>query len=170
MDLAKRLTTRLLSGAGAALFLFRFAGRLGRTLDHHWFENSYPGCRVDVSNHFYAYSFEPNHDWSEYYSQRDELRDYFEHCATKYHVRPHIQFETEVTELRWDDARSVWAVTTRTKDGVETTGEWHAVVSGVGQLNRPKFPDIPGIEDFEGPAFHSAKWQPARIPGSVFRS
>ena len=35
-----------------------------------WLENSYPGCRVDVANHFYSYSFAPNHDWPEFFSQR----------------------------------------------------------------------------------------------------
>ena len=49
-----------------------------------WYENTYPGCRVDVGNHFYCYSFEPNNDWSEFFARQPELRRYFEHCARKY--------------------------------------------------------------------------------------
>ncbi len=124
-----------------------------------WYENSYPGCRVDVPNHFYAYSFEPNHEWSEYYSQRDELVAYFEHCATKYGVRPHIRFNTEVTRASWDEDRGRWSVQVRPADGDEETLEFSAVISGCGLLNRPKYPDIPGLDDFEGPCFHSARWR-----------
>jgi 4-hydroxyacetophenone monooxygenase len=124
-----------------------------------WYENSYPGCRVDVQNHFYCYSFEPNHDWSEYYSQRDELRAYFEHCATKYGVREHIRFETEVLSARFDEESASWDVRLRTKGQDEESLRFNAIVSAVGQLNRPKIPVLPGLEDFEGPRFHSAEWR-----------
>lgn len=124
-----------------------------------WYENSYPGCRVDIANHFYCYSFEPNPGWSEFFSQRGELRDYFEHCATKYGVRPHIRFRTEVLEARFDEERADWAVRLRGPDGREETQRFRAVISAVGQLNRPKIPEIPGRESFRGPAFHSAQWE-----------
>ena len=45
-----------------------------------WFENTYPGCRVDIANHFYSYSFEENHQWSQYFSEQPELQDYFKRC------------------------------------------------------------------------------------------
>jgi len=123
-----------------------------------WLENSYPGCRVDVANHFYSYSFEPNHDWPEFFSQRPELRQYFEECARRYGVREHIRFSTEVLAARWDEAASCWRVSLRTPHGDETLSA-SAVISAVGQLNRPRLPDIPGRERFAGPAFHSAQWQ-----------
>ncbi|MBW2385785.1 MAG: NAD(P)/FAD-dependent oxidoreductase [Deltaproteobacteria bacterium] len=124
-----------------------------------WYENTYPGCRVDIANHFYCYSFEPNHDWPEHFSQRRELRAYFEGCADKYGVRPHVRFETEVARMHWDAAASEWAVTIRSKDGTEQKLRANAIISGVGQLNRPKFPDIDGQASFEGIAFHSAEWE-----------
>ena len=124
-----------------------------------WLENSYPGCRVDVPNHFYSYSFEPNHDWPEFYSQRNELREYFERCADRYAVRRHIRFATEVVAARWDDAAACWMVYLRSRQGREETLVANAVISAVGQLNRPRLPDIPGRESFAGPAFHSAQWQ-----------
>jgi 4-hydroxyacetophenone monooxygenase len=126
-----------------------------------WFENTYPGCRVDIANHFYCYSFEPNHDWSEFFSQRRELRDYFERCADEYGVRPHVRFRTEVVAARWNAATSRWDATLRERGGREEQLEFNAVVSAVGQLNRPKIPDFPGLETFEGASFHSAAWDPS---------
>ncbi|MCW5893689.1 MAG: NAD(P)/FAD-dependent oxidoreductase [bacterium] len=123
-----------------------------------WLENAYPGCRVDVANHFYSYSFAPNHDWSEFFSRRDELRDYFERVATDFRVRAHIRFGTEVISATFDDATSRWRVVLRTPDGRTEALAADAVVSAVGQLNRPKLPDLPGRDGFLGPAFHSARW------------
>jgi 4-hydroxyacetophenone monooxygenase len=124
-----------------------------------WLENAYPGCRVDVANHFYSYSFAPNHDWPEFFSQRDELRDYFERCATDYRTRDKIRFRTEVVAARFDEDTARWLVRTRAADGREETLEAHAVVSAVGSLNRPKRPAIPGLDAFAGPVFHSAAWR-----------
>jgi len=124
-----------------------------------WYENTYPGCRVDIANHFYCYSFEPNHDWGEFFSQRGELHDYFEGCATKYGVRDRIRFNTEVVSARHDEQTSRWEVVVRSSDGNEETLVAGAVISAVGQLNRPRIPEIPGLDTFEGPAFHSARWQ-----------
>jgi 4-hydroxyacetophenone monooxygenase len=123
-----------------------------------WLENSYPGCRVDVANHFYSYSFEPNHDWPEFFSQRNELRDYFERCADRHAVRRRIRFGTEVVSACWDDASAGWEIRLRSRDGEETLFA-NVLISAVGQLNRPRLPDIPGRDSFTGPAFHSAEWQ-----------
>src|SRR5262245_46615349 len=74
-----------------------------------WYENRYPGCRVDVPNHFYSYSFEPN-EWVEFFSQRNELFAYFERVVRDYGVRERIRFEQEVTSARWDEATARWEV------------------------------------------------------------
>jgi len=124
-----------------------------------WLENTYPGCRVDVQNHFYSYSFEPNHDWPEYYSRRDDLQAYFERCADKYSVRGNIRFETEVVSARYDTETATWNVRLRRADGSEYDFTANAIISGVGQLNRPKVPGLAGLEKFEGPTFHSARWE-----------
>jgi 4-hydroxyacetophenone monooxygenase len=123
-----------------------------------WYENTYPGCRVDVGNHFYCYSFEPTDRWTEYFAQQPELQRYFDEVMHKYGVAPHVRWETEVVSARWDEEQGTWAVRTRTADGTEQTLIARAVISAVGQLNRPHLPDIPGRVDFEGPAFHSARW------------
>lgn len=124
-----------------------------------WWENRYPGCRVDIANHFYCYSFEPNHDWPEFFSRRDELHQYFERCATKYGVRERVRFETEVVSARFDETRGDWELRLRTKQGREEVERYNAIVSAVGQLNRPRIPELPGLSDFRGPAFHSAAWE-----------
>lgn len=124
-----------------------------------WFENTYPGCRVDVPNHFYSYSFEPNHDWPEHFSQRKELQGYFEACAHKYEVFDRISFSTSVTSALWDPEACVWRVELVDADGGARTIEANALISGVGQLNRPKIPSIDGLSSFTGPAFHSAQWE-----------
>ncbi len=124
-----------------------------------WLENSYPGCRVDVANHFYSYSFAPNHDWSEFFSRRDELHDYFQRCARDYGVRERIRFGTEVVDVRFDEGARRWTVRTRDAEGRTATLDAEAVISAVGQLNRPKIPAIPGLGGFGGPVFHSACWR-----------
>jgi 4-hydroxyacetophenone monooxygenase len=144
-----------LEEAGIPYTVVEKNGAVGGT----WFENSYPGCRVDVANHFYSYSFEPNHDWPEFFSQRRDLFAYFERCADTHGVRPRIRFETEVRSARFDEETSRWEVRLRTRDGREDRLTASAIVSAVGQLNRPKIPEIPGLDRFAGPWFHSAAWQ-----------
>jgi len=123
-----------------------------------WLENVYPGCRVDNPNHMYSYSFEPNHGWPQYYSPQSVLLGYFRKVAEKYDLRRHIRFDTQVEEAVFDEAHALWRVTVKTSHGLETL-EAEALITAVGQLNRPRFPDIDGIESFAGPSFHSARWR-----------
>ncbi|HMC39890.1 MAG TPA: NAD(P)/FAD-dependent oxidoreductase [Acidimicrobiales bacterium] len=123
-----------------------------------WYENSYPGARVDVGNHFYCYSFEPSDAWTEYFARQPELQAYFTSVMHKHDVEPHVRWRSEVTALRWDDTRARWDVTVKGPDGSETVLAARAVISAVGHLSRPHIPDIPGRETFAGPAFHSARW------------
>ncbi|MBK5222909.1 MAG: NAD(P)/FAD-dependent oxidoreductase [Acidimicrobiia bacterium] len=126
-----------------------------------WFENTYPGCRVDVSNLFYSYSFAQRDDWPEHYSSQQVLLDYFRGVADSNEIRSLVQFDTEVTSMAFDDHAATWAVQVRRADGTEEAIEAQAVISAVGQLNRPNLPAIAGVERFEGPAFHSARWDPS---------
>jgi 4-hydroxyacetophenone monooxygenase len=123
-----------------------------------WWENSYPGARVDVGNHFYCYSFEPSDEWTEYFAQQPELQAYFERVMTKHDIEPHVRWDTEVLRAQWDEDDHTWAVEVESKDGTQSTLVARAVISAVGQLNRINLPQIQGQDDFEGPAFHSARW------------
>jgi 4-hydroxyacetophenone monooxygenase len=123
-----------------------------------WFENTYPGCGVDTPNHFYSYAFEPNHDWAHFFAKRDELWQYFERVADKYDLRKHIRFGTEVVEARYDEANASWRITAQDAGGAPREFSARVLVSAVGVLNRPKLPDIRGLDLFAGPAFHTAQW------------
>ena len=123
-----------------------------------WYQNTYPGARVDVGNHFYCYSFEPTDEWTHFFAEQPELQAYFQGVMDKHDIGPHVRWETEVTGACWDEASATWAVTVRDRDGTASTLTARAVISAVGQLNRPFLPTIPGQADFTGPAFHSAEW------------
>ncbi|CAN5424743.1 NAD(P)/FAD-dependent oxidoreductase [soil metagenome] len=123
-----------------------------------WWENTYPGCRVDVGNHFYCYSFEPTDQWTQFFAGQPELQGYFEGVMERHGITPHVQWETEVVSARWDEGAGRWHVQVRQADGAEETLVARAVISAVGQLNRPNLPDIPGRDHFAGPSFHSARW------------
>jgi 4-hydroxyacetophenone monooxygenase len=123
-----------------------------------WFENRYPGVRVDVSNHLYCYSFEPAHHWTQYFAQQPELQKYFEGVVDNHNLASHFRFNTEVTGAEYDEAQNLWTVTTRDDQGKTETCTANSVISAVGQLNRPKLPDIEGVADFQGQWCHSAAW------------
>lgn len=123
-----------------------------------WWENSYPGARVDVGNHFYCYSFEPSDEWTEYFAQQPELQAYFERVMTKHDIAPHVRWETNVTAAHWNDGDGTWLVETEAADGTRSTLVARAVISAVGQLNLPHLPQIDGQDSFAGHAFHSARW------------
>lgn len=120
-----------------------------------WWENSYPGARVDVANHFYCYSFEPSNHWEHFFAEQPELRQYFRDVVDRHELEPNIRWNTEVVSAAWDG--EMWNVTVRSAAGTETL-KANAVITAVGQLNRPHIPDFPGAETFAGPAFHSAAW------------
>ncbi|MGQ0623923.1 MAG: flavin-containing monooxygenase [Sporichthyaceae bacterium] len=115
-----------------------------------WFENTYPGCRVDVPSHLYTYSCGSDTDWSAHFATQPEILAGFERFAAETGVRECIRFGVAVASLEWQGS---WRVQT-------SAGTLHAdvVVSAVGQLNRPAIPDIAGRDTFAGPAFHSAAW------------
>jgi 4-hydroxyacetophenone monooxygenase len=123
-----------------------------------WLENTYPGCRVDNPNHNYSYAFAQRHDWPLHYSTQDVLLDYFRQCADAFGIRDRIRFRTEVVSATWSDDDHRWTVRVRDAEGREDELVADAVISAVGQLNRPSYPDIEGMGSFEGPAFHSARW------------
>ena len=124
-----------------------------------WYENTYPDCGVDTPNHFYSYSFERNANWSGYFSKRDELYEYFEGCTDQYGIRGQIQLSSEVKSMHFDTGSHQWLVTVKRQDGGEDLLRANAVISAVGQLNRPVIPDIEGLDEFQGESFHSARWR-----------
>jgi cation diffusion facilitator CzcD-associated flavoprotein CzcO len=131
--------------------VFEKADDLGGT----WRDNTYPGAGCDIPSHLYSYSFEKYTSWTRRYPEQPEILGYLHHCADKYGVRRKIRLRTEVRRAVFEGG--AWHVTTSSADGARTE-TFDVVVMAVGQLNRPRLPDISGMEDFEGVSFHSARW------------
>ena len=123
-----------------------------------WWENHYPGSRVDIPSHFYCYSFEPGHHWTEYFARQPELREYFVRILGERGLEPRVRFGTTVTAATWHEDRGTWVVDTVDADGRVDSIEARFLISAVGSLNVPKLPDLAGRESFAGPSFHSARW------------
>ncbi|MBV8979789.1 MAG: NAD(P)/FAD-dependent oxidoreductase [Acidimicrobiia bacterium] len=118
-----------------------------------WWDNSYPGCRCDVPSHLYSFSFALNPEWSETYSPQPEIWAYLRQTAERFGVLPHIRLSTPVTEARWDPATQRWHLDTG--GGLHTAD---VLIAGNGALSEPSTPDVPGLDRFQGKAFHSARW------------
>src|ERR1700749_1236154 len=86
-----------------------------------WYENPYPGARVDVGNHFYCYSFEPSDHWTEFFAQQPELAAYFRDVMNRHGIEPDIRWSTEVIGADWSDETGLWQVRTRDGEGNEVT-------------------------------------------------
>ncbi len=130
--------------------LLEKADRLGGT----WRDNTYPGCCVDVASPMYSFSFEQRSDWPNRFSAQPEILAYLNSVADRHDLRPHIKYDTEVERSEFDEDSGTWRI--RTKAGETIVAD--VVIAATGQLNRPKYPDIPGLEDFQGVKFHSARW------------
>ncbi len=128
--------------------IYEKADRLGGT----WRENTYPGIACDVPSHLYSYSFALNPEWSQQFAPGPEIREYFEDVANRFGVGERIRYNCEITRCVFEDGR--WKV--EANDG--TTDEGDFVIAATGVLHHPKYPDIPGLESFEGAVFHSARW------------
>ncbi len=122
-----------------------------------WLENSYPNSGCDVPSFLYSFSFAPNYNWTRKYARQPEILQYFRDCADRFEIRPHIVFNRHVTQAAWDEETHHWTVTL--DDGQQLTSNYF--VSAVGQLNRPRIPQIPGAEQFQGHTWHSARWNHA---------
>ncbi|KWX66658.1 NAD(P)/FAD-dependent oxidoreductase [Mycobacterium sp. NAZ190054] len=127
--------------------VFEKADEVGGT----WRDNTYPGLACDVPARYYAYSFRPNPEWSHLMPTGPEVFQYFREFATERGIRRHIRFGADVTEARFRDG--TWWVTTSA--GVE---EFDVLVTATGFLRVPRHPDIPGLDTFAGPMFHSSRW------------
>jgi cation diffusion facilitator CzcD-associated flavoprotein CzcO len=146
------------AGLGAAVRLAQ-AGRndfivleKGEDLGGTWRDNTYPGCACDVQSHLYSFSFAPNPNWSRLYARQPEIRAYLEDIADRFGLRARIRFRATVVAAEWSGRH--WTV--RLVDGSSVTAR--VLVCGTGALHEPSMPDIPGLDEFAGTTFHSARW------------
>ena len=136
--------------AGVADFLIlERAAAVGGT----WRDNTYPGCACDIPSHLYSFSFAPNPGWAHSFSRQPEIWDYLEQVADRYGLRGHLRLGTEVAGARWDADLARWRLRTA---GGDLTAD--VVISAAGPLSEPRLPGIPGLAEFPGEVFHSARW------------
>ena len=121
-----------LQQAGIEYVVFEKNTEVGGT----WWENVYPGCRLDTPNFAYSYSFAQKADWPQQFSTRDEIETYLQDVATTFDLRPNVEFGTEVTSLSFDDDSGTWTVTTETADGIRGIRRVNAVITAA-RLPRP---------------------------------
>ncbi|KAL4966984.1 flavin-containing monooxygenase [Aspergillus stella-maris] len=137
----------------AELVLYERNTDLGGT----WLENRYPGCQCDIPAHNYAYSFEPNLEWPNYYATSKQIHDYLKKTAAKYDVERYIQYKHAVESARWDDVQGKWSLTVRNGDHVFET-QCDVFVNAGGVLNNWNWPDVEGLDSYQGKLVHSAAW------------
>jgi cation diffusion facilitator CzcD-associated flavoprotein CzcO len=119
-----------------------------------WRDNTYPGCACDVPSALYSFSFAQKADWSRVFAGQEEILEYVNDTASQFSVMPFIRFGEPTEDAYWDDAQSVWVV--RTAKNI-----WYArmIISCAGYLHEPIIPDLPGLKEFPGEAFHSSHWR-----------
>ncbi len=117
-----------------------------------WRENTYPGLACDVPSHLYSYSFALDPGWSHRYSPGPEIQSYFERIAAEHHLEERTRFGDEVTRCEYADGR--WRLSTASGHHDEVD----VVLAATGVLHHPNIPDLPGLDDFGGAAFHSSRW------------
>ncbi|HTX47342.1 MAG TPA: NAD(P)/FAD-dependent oxidoreductase, partial [Solirubrobacteraceae bacterium] len=147
-------------GVGAVVMLGRAGYRdvtvfeRGERIGGVWHHNTYPGAACDVPSHLYEFSFAPNPRWSRRYAPQQEIQAYLEELIAREQVGDRIRTGVEVTGARWDSERAKWLL--------ETSGgahEFDLLLTACGQLSVPSVPPLPGLEQFAGPAFHTAEWR-----------
>ena len=126
----------------------------GDDLGGTWRDNSYPGAACDVPSNLYSFSFALNPDWSRAFPSQSEIWDYMRHCVDRFDIGGHLRFGHSVAEARWDEDAERWHI--RTVAGEEFAAP--VLIWATGSLSEPSIPDFPGLADFRGKVFHSAKW------------
>jgi cation diffusion facilitator CzcD-associated flavoprotein CzcO len=152
-----------LSGLATAIQLVRAGVRTFTILEQSdgvggtWRDNVYPGAACDVPSHLYSFSFATKTDWSRRFAEQPEILDYAEDLLARFDLTPHVRTGTTVAAATFDEPTATWRLDLVDASGSGTL-EADAVVFACGQLNRPHVPDVPGVETFAGPSWHSARW------------
>jgi cation diffusion facilitator CzcD-associated flavoprotein CzcO len=117
-----------------------------------WWANSYPGCQCDIPSNLYSFSF-ARHDWDRAYPMRDQILEYLRGCARRFDVLQHTRLNCELLGATWIADEQHWEL--ETSDGRLAA---RVLVAAPGLLSEPWHPALPGLERFQGSAFHTARW------------
>lgn len=118
-----------------------------------WYSNRYPGAEVDVPSSIYSWSF-TRYPWSRTHAQQPEIQRYVAEIVEKQELRDYLTFGTSVTELLWQEESKQWRVSLSNGEVLQAD----FVISAVGLLNVPRYPNWPGYGDFKGIKVHTASW------------
>ncbi|KAF9565886.1 FAD/NAD(P)-binding domain-containing protein [Agrocybe pediades] len=167
----ERLARIICIGAGASGLLLAY--KLQRSFENYeltiyekndaisgtWYENKYPGCSCDIPAHTYTWSFDPNPNWSSVYAGSDEIHSYFNRFSDKYGLAKYCRMRHEVTKAVWNEDAGTWTVEVVNRGNQEKiTQECDILINASGVLNAWKWPDLPGLETYEGKLVHTAAW------------
>jgi len=120
-----------------------------------WYWNRYPGAMCDIESYVYLPLLEElDYMPKEKYSHAPEILEHSKAIARKYNLYDNACLQTEVTEMKWDEASKRWIISTNRGDRMKA----HFVAMSNGPLNRPKLPGIPGIANYKGHSFHTSRW------------
>jgi 4-hydroxyacetophenone monooxygenase len=142
-----------LKRAGIPYTVFEKNSDVGGT----WYENRYPGARVDTLSRAYTNIFGVDFEYPNPFCPWTENERYFRWIADTFELRDDIAFDTEVRAATWDEDTSEWVVVADGPEG-ESTLRVNAIITAVGFLNRPNIPEFEGMLEFSGPSWHSARW------------
>jgi cation diffusion facilitator CzcD-associated flavoprotein CzcO len=119
-----------------------------------WWDNRYPGAQVDVPAPAYAFSFAPNAEWTQRFADAPEIHAYQEALAAREGLLGQLRLGTAIESATWDEAAALWRFRTSKGDTLESP----FFVCSTGPLSQPRWPDLPGIDDFAGLRLHTARW------------
>ncbi|KAK1635591.1 phenylacetone monooxygenase [Colletotrichum phormii] len=123
-----------------------------------WFWNRYPGARFDSESYSYIFSFSQEvldeWDWTEHFSPQAETLRYIQFLTKKFDLKKDMQFNTRIQSARFQEDSRSWLLT----DGNGATYTCRYLVTAMGILNEPTLPNIPGVHDYKGEAWHTARW------------
>ncbi len=129
--------------------IFEKAAKPGGT----WHNETYPGLACDVWAHSYTFSYAPNPDWTASFVEQPEIEAYLQRCATEFGLDPHIELNTRITHAHYQPG-GTWKL--RSEDGREF--EFDVLINAMGNQHTALYPEVKGMDSFEGPSWHSTTW------------
>jgi len=139
---------------GLSVKVIDMAGDVGGT----WYWNQYPGAMSDTESFVYRFSWDKedlrSYPWTHHYVKQPEVLAYLQHVVERHHLRKDIRFNTELLSAKWDDTSKLWRVELSTGETLRI----RYLVTALGLLSKANYPDIPGIDTFQGQKVHTAKW------------
>nr|OQO27341.1 hypothetical protein B0A51_07595 [Rachicladosporium sp. CCFEE 5018] len=145
----------LLRAQGLKCLVIDQAGDVGGT----WYWNLYPGAMSDTESYVYRYSWDKEllktYEWKEHYVKQPQVLAYLEHVVERHDLRKDMRFNTQLVGANWDDDSQTWKLDVSSGKGKI---ECRYLVTGLGLLSKQNYPEIDGLDSFQGQLHHTAKW------------